>query len=247
MPFIGLSLLISIVAIVHVIKTGRSQLWIMVLLALPGLGALAYFVVEVMPEVMGGQAGQRAKNSLGKTLSPNRTLDDAKREYAISNTVENACNLADCHVEKGDYDEACHFYDEALSGLNEHNPDILYKYAKARFKLKAFAETRELLDRCIEKNPEYKNQDAHLLYAKTLHSLEENDRAAEEYETLITYYTGPEPAYHYGLLLKSLGSASEARNLFSSIVDKSSQSPDHYRRLHRQWIDLARKELKVNP
>lgn len=244
MPFIGLSLLIAIIAIVHVIKTGRSQLWIMVLLALPGLGAIAYFVVEVMPELASGRAGRRAKQSLGNSLSPNRSLDHARREYAISNTVENACNLADIHAEKGNYADAAELYADTLTGINEHNPDLLHKYAQTRFQMEMYSETRELLDRCIEKNPEYKNQDAHLLYAKTLHALGENDKAAEEYETLITYFTGPEPAYHYGLLLKSLGSSTEARNLFTSIVDKSSQSPDHYRRLHREWIELARKELR---
>ncbi len=243
MPFVGLSLLIAIIAIVHVIRTGRSQLWIMVLLALPGLGAIAYFVVEVLPELMGGRAGQSAKRSLGNTLTPNRSLDEAKREYAISNTVENACNLADLHFEKGNFSEAAELYGTALQGINEHNPDILVKYATTQFHRERFAETRDLLDLCIEKNPDYKNQDAHLLYAKTLHGLGEKEKAAEEYETLITYYTGPEPAYHYGLLLKSLGNIDEARSMFSSIIDKSSQSPDYYRRLHRQWIDLARKEL----
>ena len=244
MPFIGLSLLIAIVAIVHVIKTGRSQLWIMVLLELPGLSAIAYFVVEVMPEFAGGRSGQRAKQTLSNTLTPNRSLEEAKREYSISNSVENACNLADIHAEKGNFAAAAELYAETLIGLNEHNPDILHKYAHTCFQMEKYPETRELLDRCIEQNPDYKNQDAHLLYAKTLHVIGETDKAAEEYETLITYFSGPEPAYHYGLLLKSQGSSSEAKAMFASIVDKSSQSPDHYRRLHREWIELARNELR---
>lgn len=245
MPFIGLSLLIAIVAIVHVIKTGRSQLWIMVLLALPGLGAIAYFVVEVLPEYMNGRGGHQVKRSVTNVFTPNKNLEEAKRDYSITPTVENACILADAYVEKQEYQEASNLYNQSLSGLNKYNPDIMYKYANSEFHLKRYDETRSVLDLLIEKNPDYKNQDAHLLYAKTLHALGENDKASEEYETLIGYYTGPEPAYRYGLLLKSVGSDEDARKMFSSILDKSSQSPDHYRKLHRQWINLAREELSL--
>ena len=243
MPFIGLSLLVSIAAIVHVIKTGRSQLWIMVLLALPGLGALAYFVVEVLPEHMNGRRGHQVKRSLANTLTPNKSLEEAKRDYAVAQTVENACALAEVHKERGEFSEASELYRQSMTGLNEFNPDILYQYADSEFSLGNFAESRSVLDQLIEKNPEYKNQDAHLLYARTLEELGDNEKASEEYETLVTYYTGPEPAYRYGLLLKSTGNSAEAKKLFSSILDKSSQSPDYYRRLHSHWINLARQEL----
>lgn len=243
MPFFGLSLLIAIAAIVHVIKTGRSQLWIMVLLALPGLGAIAYVVVEVLPEYMQGRGGHRVKRSVTKVINPNKSLEQAKREYSITPTVENACNLADAHMEKEEYKEASDLYKQSLTGLNETNPDIMHKYANSEFCLQHYSESRQVLDQLIEKNPDYKNQDAHLLYAKTLQELNETDKAVEEYETLITYYTGPEPAYRYGLLLNSAGKKDEARKMFTSILDKSSKSPDHYRKLHRQWIDRARQEL----
>lgn len=242
-PFLGLSIIIGLIAIVHVIKTGRSQLWIMVLLAVPVFGAAAYFIVEVLPELRSGRGGQNVSRSVDKVLNPNRSLDDAKHEYEISNTVENTCNLADAYLLKDQYAEASELYRGVLTGLNENNPDILNKLASSEFGLGDFKSARSLLDRLIKYNPHYKNQDAHLLYARSLQELGENAEANEEYEALVKYYTGPEPAVRFGLFLQAQGDEPRAKELFSQVVKKSELSPSHYRKMHSQWIGQAKSML----
>lgn len=243
MPILVLSTLVSIIAIVHVLKTGRNHLWLMVLFALPVAGALAYFVVEILPELRQGRRGQKVSRSVADALNPTRTLDEAKRQYEISDTVESACNLADIHLQKEQYDAAAKLFRSTLQGLNENNPDILHKLARCEFGLGNYARCRELLDLLIDKNPDYKNQDAHLLYARTLQALGDITAATDEYETLIKYYTGPEPAYQFALMLKSSGNPARARQLCSDIVKKAELSPAHYRKMHSHWIDLAGREL----
>jgi hypothetical protein len=49
MLFYILPILIQVGLVVHVIKTGRNTIWIWVLVLLPGVGSLAYLVVEVLP------------------------------------------------------------------------------------------------------------------------------------------------------------------------------------------------------
>lgn len=240
MHIFGLSLIIAIIAIVHVIKTGRSSLWIGVLLALPGIGAIAYFIVEVLPDL---NSSRGIDQTLKKSFSPNKTLNEAKHDYEIADTVDNACKLADANLEKNNYSEAASLYRKALAGIYENNPDIMYKLSVCTFGLNDYLETRSLLEELIEKNPDYKNQDGHLLYARVLAKLGETDKAIEEYKILVDYYSGPEPAYHYGLLLKSNDRLDEARRMFTSILEKSSKSANHYRKLHKEWIDKARKEL----
>lgn len=239
MPILGLSTIIALIAIAHAIKTGRSQLWIMVLLAVPILGAAAYFIVEVLPELRSGRSGQKVSQSVNKVLNPNQSLDDAKRQYEISDTVENTCNLADALLLKEQYQQASDLYRSALNGLNEHNPDILNKLASSEFQLGDHHNARSTLDRLIEHNPDYKNQDAHLLYARSLQELGDTAAATEEYETLIRYYTGPEPAVRFAMLLKSQGDEPRAKTLLAEVIKKSELSPPHYRKLHRQWIDQA--------
>ncbi len=243
MPFIGLSLIIAIIAIVHVIKTGRSQLWIMVLLALPGIGAIAYLVVEILPELLQGRTSRRVTGSVSKALNQGKTFDEAKRDYALSKSVQSACNLADLHCERGEFAEAADLYQSTLSGLNEHNPDIMRKLAYAQFKLSQFDQAKNTLDKLISANPDYKNQDAHLLYARTLAELKDIDGATEEYETLIHYYTGPEPAYRFAKLLQENGNTDRASTLLKQIIEKADMSPKHYRSMHSEWINKARRGL----
>jgi len=40
--------LIQLVLIIHVFKTGRSRYWILMLLFMPLIGGLAYFVIEIL-------------------------------------------------------------------------------------------------------------------------------------------------------------------------------------------------------
>ena len=243
MPFIGLSLILSVLAIIHVIKTGRSQLWVMVLLALPGIGVLAYLIVEILPEFFRGSTSRRVTSKVSKTINQGREFEAAEREYKLSGSVVSACNLADLYVERGEFSEAAELYKSTLSGLNQHNPDIMHKLATAQFQLQRYDQSKATLDDLIHHNPQYKNQDAHLLYARSLDSLGESQQAIEEYETLVKYYTGPEPAYHFGRLLQRQGQADDANRVFKEIIEKADISPKHYRKMHNHWITLARREL----
>lgn len=243
MPLIGLSLLFAIIAIVHVIKTGRSQLWIMVLLALPGLGVIAYLVVEVLPGILQGRTSRQVTGKVSKALTQGRTFDEAQREYTLSKSVKSACNLADLHCERCEFAEAAELYESTLTGLNKTNPDIMQKLAFSQFKLQQYGQAKVTLDELISANPEYKNQDAHLLYARTLGALNDIAGATEEYETLVGYYTGPEPAYRFARLLQENGNPERAAVLFQEIVEKADLSAKHYRSLHSDWISKARREL----
>ncbi|MEM7258731.1 MAG: tetratricopeptide repeat protein, partial [Pseudomonadota bacterium] len=243
MPFVGLWLIFAVIAIVHVIKTGRSQMWIMVLLGLPLLGTLAYLVVEVLPEVFAGRSARRATGKVSKVLNQGRDFKEAKNDYELSGSVQSACNLAQLHEERGEYTAAEKLYRESLTGLNKTNPDIMHKLARARFELQNFTQARNTLDELIAENPDYKNQDAHLLYARTLESLNEVEGATEEYEALIKYYTGPEPAYRYAMFLQDHGDNTRAASLLQQIVKTADMSPGHFRSMHAEWINKARKEL----
>lgn len=244
MPIFGLTTLLAIIAIVHAIKTGRNQLWISALLFLPGVGVIAYLIVEVLPELLGGRTGRTATRAVGNVINPNKSLEEAKREYKISATARNAVELADIHCEKGQYAEASKLYEEALIGLNEHNPDTMHKLATAEFELNNYDKTKSLLDTLIEKNPDYKNQDAHLLYARTQEALGNHEAATEEYETLIKYYTGPEPHYRYGVMMENLNNHDRAQELFKSVKDKADLSPKHYRSMHKEWISKSRARIQ---
>jgi len=66
MTYIFLSILIQVILIIHVIKTCRNQIWIWVLALLSIPGAIAYIVVELLPDVFAGRTAQRTARGLKK-------------------------------------------------------------------------------------------------------------------------------------------------------------------------------------
>ncbi len=243
MPLFGLMLALQVALVIHVLKSGRDTKWIWVLMIMPGIGALAYIVLELAPDFLGTRHGRAASKRVKQTLNPNKDINAASLEYERAGTVANSIRLAEECMAKGRYADAKELYQKCLTGMNEFDPDILFGLAQSEYALENYAQSRSALDTAIEKNPEYKNQDAHLLYAMTLQQQGEIEKSKEEYEVLVTYYTGPEPSYRYGMLLKEHGEHAKATQLFESIVRKAELSAKHYTALHREWINLARKEL----
>ncbi len=245
MPFLfGLSLIVQVALVIHVLKTGRNQRWIWVVMMLPGAGSIAYFILEVLPELMAGPGGRQARKKAGSILNPNRDLNAANHDLQVADTVQNNQRLADELMEKGRFAEASELYQKCLTGMNKHNPEIMFAYATCQFELGHVDVSRTTLDTLIAENPDYKNQDAHLLYARSLAQLGDVAGATTEYETLVGYYTGPEPAFHFAMMLKANGNAARAADLLQGILDKARLSPTHYTKLHKKWINLAKQELR---
>ena len=113
------------------------------------------------------------------------------------------------------FQEAKSLYQKCLKGPYANDPDLMFGLASAEFGLNDFAATRQTLDRLIAENPGYKNQDAHLLYARALEGLGDRAAAQHEYETLYTYFTGPQAMFHFALFLKGQGETARAKALFS--------------------------------
>ncbi len=243
MPVIALSFILQIVFVFHIFKTGRDTRWIWLVLMLPGFGAAIYFIIEILPELMGSSTGRQARKRAEGLLNPNKDLNDASRKLEVADTVENNRRLADEQMENGQYAEASELYEKCLTGLNKYNPDLMFAYARCQFELGDHSQVRTTLDNLIEKNPDYKNQDAHLLYARTLEKLGDIPAATEEYETLHTYFSGPEATYHYAKMMQANGRADKATELLQGILDKARLSAPHYTKMHKKWINLTRREL----
>jgi hypothetical protein len=243
MPVIALSLVLQVVFVFHIFKTGRDTRWVWLVLMLPGFGAAIYFIIEILPELMGSSTGRQARRTAEGLINPNKDINAASRNLEVADTVENNRRLAGEQMERGQYAEASELYQKCLTGLNKHNPEFMYGYARCQFELGNHSQVRAILDSLIEENPDYKNQDAHLLYARTLDKLGEIPEATDEYKTLHSYYSGPEATYHYAKMLQANGRADKAKELLQGILDKARLSAPHYTKMHKKWINLARQEL----
>jgi hypothetical protein len=233
------SLIIQALLIVHVIKTGRNFLWIWVILLLPGVGILAYLAVEVVPDLFRSQTSRRTARGIKKALDPGADLRRYEQEARLTGNVASRQRYADELVRHGRYDEAIATYGRALTGLYEHDPNLMLGLARAQFGKGDAVAARTTLEELIRLNPDFRSPEGHLLYARAL-ELEGNfAKALEEYRVLAPAYPGAEASVRYAQLLKAQGKSAEAATVARELLEQARIAPAHYRRAQRNWLDSA--------
>jgi len=240
------SLLIQAGFIIHVIKTGRNQLWIWVLI-IPGLalaGVLAYIVVEILPELFRSRTAQRTARGLRKAMDPGADLRRYENEARVAGNVASRQRYADELARHGRFDEAIGQYREALTGLYEHDPNLMLGLAQAQFAKGDAAGARATLDELIRLNPDFRSPVGHLLYARALEAEGNLGKALEEYRVLASSYPGAEAAVRYAQLLQKQGERAEAQRVVRELLEQARIAPGHYRRAQRTWLEAAQRLMQ---
>ena len=236
-------IIIQVLLIIHVIKTGRNQLWIWVLLFVPVAGGIAYVAVEMLPEAFRSRAAQRTARSFRKAIDPGAALRRYESEARVAGNVASRQRYAEELVRHARYEEAIGQYREALSGLYEHDPNLMLGLAQAQFGKGDASGTRSTLDELIRRNPDFRSPSGHLLYARALEAEGNVTKALEEYRVLAPSYPGAEAAVRYAQLLQAQGRQEEARQVARELLEQARIAPGHYRRAQRPWLEAAQRLL----
>jgi hypothetical protein len=245
MPIIVLLAVINILLIVHAARTGRFSPWGFIILMMPGIGAIAYLAMELIPEWFGTRQGQMARKSLGRALDPERQYRALQDQIEVADTIANRAALAEECVARGRYREAEAHYDEILARPLGDEPGNVLGKARAVFGDGRFAETMAVLDRLRERWPDFESAEGHLLYARALEDSGRFAEAAEEYRGLSDYYAGAEPRVRYALALRKLGREADARETLLDVVKRLELAPRYVRKAQAEWLAIARQALKV--
>ncbi len=238
-----LPIVIQVLLIIHVIKTGRNQLWIWVLLFVPVGGGIAYIAVEMLPELFRSRAAQRSARTFRKAMDPGADLRRYESEARVAGNVASRQRYAEELVRHARYDEAIGQYREALSGLYEHDPNLMLGLAQAQFGKGDASGARSTLDELIRRNPDFRSPTGHLLYARALEAEGNVNKALEEYRVLAPSYPGAEAAVRYAQLLQAQGRQEEARQVARELLEQARIAPGHYRRAQRPWLEAAQRLL----
>ena len=243
MSFLILSILVQVALIIHVVKTGRNQIWIWVLALLSLPGAIAYIAVEVLPELFRSRAAQRTARGLRKAMDPGRELRRYESETRVAGNVASRQRYAEELVRHQRYDEAMAQYREALTGLYEHDPNLMLGLAQAQFGKGDASAARATLDDLIRHNPDFRSPAGHLLFARALEAEGNVPKALEEYAVLAPSYPGAEASVRYAQLLQAQGRRAEAQKVARELLEQARIAPGHYRRAQRPWLDVAQRLL----
>jgi len=239
-----LSVIVQIALIVHVLRTGRPMYWIFIILIAPGIGSVAYAIVELLPGLSRDYRARNAVRGVRKTLNPGGDLRRLEQHHKMSGSVDSTRHLAGELIEAGRFEEAISRYEDALTGLYEQDPDLLLGLATAQFANEQFADTRVTLDRLKEHNPDYRSSEGHLIYARAAEACDDLEGAREEYAAVVAYFAGAEARARYGRFLESQGDNEEALAEYEEIITAADLAPRHYRVAQKQWINEAKAGIR---
>jgi hypothetical protein len=244
MPLALVLVLIDLVFIVHAAKTGRFTPWVYIILFVPGFGALAYVLVELVPEWFGSPRGQQTRKQVARAFSPEKRYRELADLVDFADTISNREALAAECLTLGKYAEAERHYIEILARPLGDEPGFMLGLARAVFGLGRPHDAVVALDKLRARWPDYQSADGHLLYARALEESGRLDEALEEYKALSNYYPGMEPRARQGMLLERMGRGNEAKLLFGEVLTQMKRAPKYVRKAQAEWIAIAEKAVR---
>ena len=234
---------LQVICAVHALKTGRAYWWLWIILILPGVGCLVYFVSEMLPDLQRSSAARRVGTDLVSIVDPGRSLRRLEEEVEVADTVTNRRALARGYLRAGRHDEAIELYRSCLKGVFEDDVALSLELAYALFPSGAYEEAKSRLEQLGQHDLGIRGPERDLLYARTLEQMDDVEAALAQYEAIVRQSSGEETRCRYALLLEKAGKTGEAQQAFREIVKRANRSPRYYRRAQKPWIDVAKQHL----
>jgi len=239
--YLALPIILEVLLVIHVLKTGRNTLWIWLIIFLPMAGGIAYTLVELLPELLRSRTLRTTGRSVKLALDPGGQLRRLQVEAQVTHNVASSQRYAEELLRHERFQDAAAVYRKILSGLYEHDPNLMLGLARAQFGGGDASAARATLDEAIRMNPDFRSPQGHLLYARALEAEGNPAKALEEYQVLSTSYPGAEAAVRYAQLLKTQGRVEESSTVAKDLLEQARIAPAHYRRAQRDWLDSAQR------
>ena len=245
-------LLINLALAWHVIRSGRSPLWIMGIALgsfMGWMGTLAvwigYLAFAVVPDMWRSNSARRLADNVVNAADPGRGYREKLRNVELVGSVDSKRALAEECIRTGRFSDAIELYESAMQGpLGGSDPTLLKGLGRARMLSGQGAEAEALFVKLKEVDPAAFDADAELDYARALALQNKNDAAVAQYEKVVARYPGEEARARFGLLLESLGQQARAQALFTEILQSVKGAPSYYRSRQREWVSIAKSHLK---
>jgi hypothetical protein len=241
----GLSLLIQLALIVHVLRTGRPLWWILILLIAPFFGSLAYALVEIIP----GLGARSAGPALGWGRFKPRALviADLRARLAEGGTVAARLQLAEQLLAAGSAGEADEVASGALTGPFQDDPHTLVDVARFKVEQGRCADALALLDRADIQADRMLATRKDLLEGRACLGLGDFARAEAALQRTEGRHLGDEPRFWLAKVYLATGRTEAARALLNEIRTRFRRSNPVWRRTEQRWYREAGTLLQQLP
>lgn len=248
MILIVASLCVQILCAIHVIRSGRNQIWLLFIMLFSLLGCFAYLMLEVLPQHWNNRHVRTARAQVVGKVDPERAVRDAECSLDLAETAANYIALGDAQAVRHRYAEADSAYRKALSLGPGGDWGTQVKLAGVLFERGESAEALRLLDAAPELGMGSERDRRTLLKARILADLGRPAEARLLFEDVIERIAGEEARCHYVSFLLQQGDRYRARSILEEVerrakrMDRTQRAAqaDMYRWAGEQLAELRK-------
>jgi hypothetical protein len=242
MPILAiLHVAIQVYFVVHAMNNGKDRYWYFLIMGIPVIGPLAYFLSEYLPSSRGSMQLMQFTDGVERFVNPNKKVRQLKFQLEIANTIANRKSLADAYMQVNKFDEAIAMYESCLDRLHKDDVYILEGLSWAHFQKSDYKTAEKYLLQIQSLREDHNCDHLDLLLARTYAWLDKIELAEEKYQTICEAFPGEEARCRYGMLLKKLDRIAEADKQFNTILRKTKYAPRFHRRNQSWWIETSKK------
>lgn len=242
-PVFGVSVVFSILMCVHVYRTGRELYWMFIILVIQPFGGIVYFLLNVLPEIMGGSTARRIGQQARQKLDPTRAYREAKQAVEESATAGNRMRLAQAAFDLERYDEAEALYREAAQGIHEDDPVLMLGRAQALVELGRYAEALPILEALGDHGDKGRTPQAAIALGRAYHALDRYAEADDAFLWATERMPGLEAWARYAVFLSETGRTQEARDIVADLDKRYAKTKAHFRAEAKHWRDFAEERV----
>ena len=225
------------------IQRREHFIWIIIMIILFPVGAVAYFFV-VKNRAEEKTPGGFAPTLIRKEIETEETLQ-LKELIGKFHKAYHYEKLGQVYLEQNKYDMAIPQFEEAI----QRDPDMMearYGLAKCFHGLGNYKESAIKLEQLTDIDKKYDYGNAIFGLAECYRLSGNEVKALETYREVIDSFHFFKAYYHYARLLDKKGKTQEAISCMKSIVGSSKDLPDYKLEKERYWIEEASKFLRKN-
>jgi hypothetical protein len=228
--------LVQIVAVVHFVRRRPDNYWIYIIFFGGFLGASAYIVMDVLPDVglLRGVFQGFGRRSRIQTLETQIMDNPSAGNYE---------ELGELCLEQKQYAKARDAFDKAIAARSD-SPHAFYNRAKCNLGLGDLAGAIPDLEHVVRTDAKFDYYRAAGLLADAYARTGQLERAAPYFAEATQFSTTPETLYNYANFLRLQNRREEARDWTQKLLAKKRTLPRYMQRVERPWFRKGKTLMK---
>lgn len=239
---------LQLLCILHILKKGQNMYWIWIIIMLPYIGGIAYFIIEILPGLSRGNSVTSIQDSIVYFVRPKERIEALRRKAEFSPTHNNCLEYADALLSSGEYAKALELYTAQNKGLFKDDVELQYKIALAEYKSGHFSEAKIYIEKIQDQQTKlFKHPNHTLLYCAIIEQTDKPETVKSEYKRILTTTPISSLEFHYlQYLVKNNDTDEVLQKIDTMRTEEQAMQKNHmrYNRKHYKAVYRLEREIR---